>query len=124
MDELVSYSTKDVSDVLFDISLNKENMDGYKNISWDLERINEKFDINILSDEIQNKNDKNIVKSDPISGETLIKAIANLYTIVYSDEHNDIKRFLKNTINENILSQYKNFDTTKEKFGIKMKIKK
>jgi len=113
MDEQISYSAKDASDFLFN-NTNEDDMSRYENISWELERINQKF----------NDYTKNVVKSNPISGEILIKAITNLYTIVYSDEHNDIDKFLQHTIKENISSQYKNFDTTKEKFGIKMKIKK
>lgn len=119
-DESISYASKDISDVLFGSNFSVDSITGYGIITLETDVINKKFNTNIL---INKKNGKNIIKSTPISGDTLIKAITNLYSVIYSDKHNDIDSLVQNTVLDNISNQYKNFSETKNKFGVKIKTK-
>lgn len=124
MDELISYPSKDASDALFCYNFNITNIGEYGAISWDIDKINKKFKTNILINKTNYKYKKNPIKSNPISGEVLIQTITNLYTVIYSDKRNNIDKLVQTTIFDNISNQYKNFDSTKDKFGIKTKRKK
>lgn len=121
-DEKVSYSTKDASDALF--GSNNDNKREYASTFWDINKINKKFNTNILTDKIDYNGDDNTVIPKIVSGETLTKAITNLYSKIYSAGNNDINTLVQNTVEHNILNQYKQFCFTKDKFGIKIKTKK
>lgn len=123
MDELISYSAKDVSDALFMFDDSSYQNNEYESISWDIDRVNEKLGTNILTNKINYNHKQNQVNSSPIHRDILIQAITNLYKIIYKDSNN-IDNLVHKTIEENILKQNEYFIISKDKFGFKTKTKK
>lgn len=123
MDELVSYGSKDASDALFHNNDSITSLNDWSTISFDIDKINKKFHTNILINKINDKRSTDIIKSNPVSGSTLITAITNLYSIIYRDSSN-VEDLVRTTVQHNILYQHKYFNKSKEKFGVKTKIKK
>lgn len=124
MDELVSYTAKDASDALFNVNFKEITMEEYGTTMSDIRKINERFKINVLTNKANNKNKQHKIKTNPIPGNILVEAITNLYSIIYEDSNINIDNLVYQTVENNILKQYKYFDSTKNKFGVKLKRKK
>lgn len=120
-DEKIVYDNPDVTDVLFsnNLKLNSEETGNTYNeyIYYKVQECIQKlFRTNCDNTEEMVKA-INVISQPPISSDTIISAVRNIYSKIYVGNNEQIETMVQKTIHDNNISQKKKFNLTANKFS-------